>query len=331
VPPSESASPSCCRQNRAVIRAAVGDFLATLGARPPGRANSTRKLVRHCRAHAGFGVGTAGFGQFSYSMRPVSGTAPAFAAIWPANPIRPVTVVPRPGVESTWQEPPSAVSRSLMLRSPDAATAAGSKPGPLSVTSNCGPSPGVGQANPHRRSRRVPGGVVQGFHAAEVDGGFYLGRVPVDTVGADLDLPGCLAGLGADGGGQALVGEQRRVDAAGESAQGLQRAAGLGPELRDQCPSRSVSWPTTDSARASVEATVSSCCWAPSWMSRSIRRRWSSAALTIPSREACRSASLARSCWVRQQQAGLGRQVGHEPVLDRREVLPRPLGHRQHA
>ena len=54
VPPSESASPSSCgRQNRAVIRAAVGDLLATLSAWPPGRASSTRKLVRHCRAHAG--------------------------------------------------------------------------------------------------------------------------------------------------------------------------------------------------------------------------------------------------------------------------------------
>jgi hypothetical protein len=62
VPPSESASPSsCCRQNRAVIRAAAGDFLATLGARPPGMASRPRKLVRHCRAHAGVGVGTASF------------------------------------------------------------------------------------------------------------------------------------------------------------------------------------------------------------------------------------------------------------------------------
>jgi hypothetical protein len=47
---TEPASPSwCCRQNRAVIRAAVGDFLATLGVRPPVRASSRRKLVRHCR------------------------------------------------------------------------------------------------------------------------------------------------------------------------------------------------------------------------------------------------------------------------------------------
>ncbi len=37
-------SRQCCRQNRAVIRAAVGDFLATLGARPPGRASSRRNL-----------------------------------------------------------------------------------------------------------------------------------------------------------------------------------------------------------------------------------------------------------------------------------------------
>jgi hypothetical protein len=41
------------------------------------------------------------------------------------------------GRESTWQEPPSAASRSDMFRSPEpGAVAAGSKPGPSSVTVN---------------------------------------------------------------------------------------------------------------------------------------------------------------------------------------------------
>ena len=93
-----------------------------------------------------------------------------------------------------------------------------------------------GQADSYCRSRRMPGGVAQGFYAAEVDGGLDLGRVPAHTVGADLDRPGCLARLGTDGGGEALLGEQRRVDAAGEFAQCLQRAAGLGLELGDQRP-----------------------------------------------------------------------------------------------
>jgi len=96
--------------------------------------------------------------------------------------------------------------------------------------------PGVGQADLHRRSWCVPGGVLQRFNAAEVDRGLDLRRVPADAVGADLDGHRRLAGLGADGGGQALVGEQRRVDAAGQVAQGLQRAAGLGLELGDQGP-----------------------------------------------------------------------------------------------
>src|ERR687891_577126 len=49
--------------------------------------------------------------------------------------IRPVTVVPRPGFDSTFSEPPSASTRSDMFWSPEpAGVVAGSKPRPSSVT-----------------------------------------------------------------------------------------------------------------------------------------------------------------------------------------------------
>ncbi len=84
-------------------------------------------------------------------MRPASGTSPAFPvggasrelpAAGAPVPIRPATVVPRPGEESTWQEPPSAASRSLMFRSPvPFVAAAGSKPGPSSAMVNATSAP----------------------------------------------------------------------------------------------------------------------------------------------------------------------------------------------
>ena len=46
-----------CRHDQAVIRAAVGDFLAALGARSSRKASSRQKPVRHCRAHAGVDMG----------------------------------------------------------------------------------------------------------------------------------------------------------------------------------------------------------------------------------------------------------------------------------
>src|SRR5262249_62274813 len=53
---------------------------------------------------------------------------------------------------------------------------------------------GVAHADPHRRRRCVPGGVLQRFHAAEVDRRLDLPRVPAHAVGADLGRPGRLAG-----------------------------------------------------------------------------------------------------------------------------------------
>ena len=99
--------------------------------------------------------------------------------------------------------------------------------------------------------------------------------------------------------------------------------------------SRCSSWPATDSARASLAAMASSCCCAPSWMSRSIRRRWSSCGGDDPQPRGLQlgqpGAELLGQADVAQQQAGLGREVAHELALDRREILPRPFGHRQRA
>src|SRR6266516_292832 len=92
----------------------------------------------------GSASGLAGYDQFSTACGRRAG--PPFPAAASGSPIRPAMVVPRPGRESTWQEPPSAASRSDMFRSPDpaagAAVAAGSKPGPSSVPVNrtCPPS-----------------------------------------------------------------------------------------------------------------------------------------------------------------------------------------------
>ena len=72
----------------------------------------------------------------------------------------------------------------------------------------------------------VFGDVLQGFEGAEVHGGLGVLRVAAEAVGFDHDRQRGLACLGLEGCGQALVGEQRGVDAAGEVAQVLKR----GPE-----------------------------------------------------------------------------------------------------
>src|SRR5215475_11056342 len=60
--------------------------------------------------------------------------------------------------------------------------------------------------------------------------------------------------------------------------------------------SPSVSVPIIDSVMLSLMARATSCCWAPSWMLRSIRRRSSSCAATSRCREALISSSRASSC-----------------------------------
>src|SRR5581483_11906482 len=57
------------------------------------------------------------------------------SAAWPFKGMRKCTATPRPGWDSTWQEPPTSARRSRMLRRPLPAageSAAGSKPAPLS-------------------------------------------------------------------------------------------------------------------------------------------------------------------------------------------------------
>ena len=105
--------------------------------------------------------------------------------------------------------------------------------------------------------------------------------------------------MGADGGGKALLGEQRRVDATSEFAQRLQRAAGLGLELGDQRPfpllilaghRLSQGQRFGDGEQLVLCAVVDIALDPPPLVV---------CAATIRSRDACSSASLARSCSVR--------------------------------
>jgi hypothetical protein len=80
----------------------------------------------------------------------------------------------------------------------------------------------------------MPGRVLDGFDAAEVHGGLDVGRVAADIRGVDDDRQRHLPGMRADGRRESLLGQQRRADAAGQVAQGLQGLAGAGLELRDE-------------------------------------------------------------------------------------------------
>ena len=166
--------------------------------------------------------------------------------------------------------------------SPDPeATASGSKPRPSSSTSK--------ERLPFARAQTdhgaVRGGVLRDvlerLERAEVDGRLHVGGEPAQVLRVHLDAVLALAGLRLDRGHEPPVGEERRVDAAREVAEILERRLRLGLDLRRASPtlfagSRSVSWP----ASRAFTASATSCCWAPSWMLRSRRRRSSSWAAT---------------------------------------------------
>ncbi len=102
--------------------------------------------------------------------------------------------------------------------------------------------------------------------------------------------------------------------------------------------SDSTSW----RARPTFTARATRCCCAPSWRLRSIRRRDSSAAVTMRNREAWsswfRSCSVSRLAWsaesrrtLCEREADLAGELGEDPlglVGERHRVL-RPLGHDQ--
>jgi hypothetical protein len=79
-------------------------------------------------------------------------------------------------------------------------------------------------------------GVLQGFQDAEVHGGLGVARVAPDAVGLDLDGQRSPAGLRSQGWPEALVGEQRRVDPAGQGPQVIECRVQPGPELAGHLP-----------------------------------------------------------------------------------------------
>ena len=92
-----------------------------------------------------------------------------------------------------------------------------------------------------------------------------------------------------------FLGQDRRMDAAGELAQlgdgDLQLADRPGENLLEI----GVAGRRAGVGRASSSASATRRCWAPSWMSRSIRRRSSSPAATIRRRDSCTWSSCART------------------------------------
>ena len=95
--------------------------------------------------------------------------------------------------------------------------------------------------------------------------------------------------------GETLVGEQRRVDPPREVAKVLEGFGRLLPSPRSSMATAlSGSCSTRRSAKPIFTVRATSCCCAPSWMFRSIRRRSSSCALTILRRDS-RSSSMSRT------------------------------------
>ena len=77
----------------------------------------------------------------------------------------------------------------------------------------------AGQHDVNLCSGGMLAGILQGLHAAEVDGSLDLFRIPANPDGGEFHLPGRLRGLSAHRGRQPLVGQQRRIDPAGELPQ----------------------------------------------------------------------------------------------------------------
>jgi hypothetical protein len=92
------------------------------------------------------------------------------------------------------------------------------------------------QADPGLGGVGVFSGVLQCFQAAEIHRRLGVLAEPPDGVGVHDHRQRRLAGLGAQRGGQAQVGQQRRVDAAGQVAQVFQRSGGVCFELAEDRP-----------------------------------------------------------------------------------------------
>ena len=134
--------------------------------------------------------------------------------------------------------------------------AAGSNPRPSSTTSNVSSTVGLREPDLARRRVRVLRDVVQGLEAAEVDGGLDVLPVPTDAVRLHGDGHGGLPRVGFQRGRQALVGEQRRVDASCEVPEVPERLRRLDLEVREdrRAPSRDRARPAAPPGGASPRA-----------------------------------------------------------------------------
>ncbi len=122
-----------------------------------------------------------------------------------------------------------------------------------------------------------------------------------------------------DGGGETVVGQHPRVDAAHRAAQVVER---LPRPARCACThQRPAPAPrrTSSSARPSVMVSATRRCWTPSCRSRSIRRRSVSNASTSSTRERRRSATAAASCVLArvEQDPGQGRPAPRPRAVTR--------------
>ena len=162
-----------------------------------------------------------------------------------------------------------------------------SKPEPSSLTSKERVSP------PRRHSNRDCGGVarvlrgvLQRLEAAEVDRRLDIRRIPPQPVRVDAGRDRRTERCRRECICEPSVLEERRVDAVREVAKLLQRRLDFVVQPAEQF----LGFPGSESARsrASLSWTASPmrCCCAPSWRSRSIRRRSASAASTTRVREA---------------------------------------------
>ena len=183
---------------------------------------------------------------------------------------------PWPGDDSIRRLPPIAPSRSVMFASPaPRALAAGSKPAPSSDTSKSEASLRLPHADRRRgRLARVLAGVLQCLETAEVHRRLDLGRVAAD---ARRPRAACATGRaprrrkeprrGRDPPGTADRSRGRAPAGPPAPPPGRPRAgrAGRSPAAGSE--------PASSRARRRFTMSATSCCWAPSWRSRSIRRR----------------------------------------------------------
>ena len=120
--------------------------------------------------------------------------------------------------------------------------------------------------------------------------GQALGAVTSSSTGT-----GARRASAASAGREALVREDRRMDAARERPELVERADDLGVRLREKLVDGASPSAMRPRASWSARRIPSRRCWAPSWRSRSSRRRSASPASTMRAREARTSASWALS------------------------------------